>query len=337
MSLTSNIITNILQQRKYDFLTEFCHEAFDKSAPSIFMSEYSGDEIRMCVSEDENIHMMMPSEYNEYAVSEFISNGNVYVEAEKLNNEARYIVETCVPCKAMMNKHGHHPKSLQVFVTLVLGKHDKENCSPCCQDIDNTDVENFCTMKDALVSAYENREDKNEYYKDINDVVKNHTGISRNEMDETLRANMHDLQDDISKLVDLEMDDVLDDDDTFPEEELEDVDEDIKLEFFSKRPKKLKPFPADLIPYITVEMNDIKDANDQAMLSGYISSKIELCDFYITCIDTNDARYIVPHTRQYLVNLNKQLNDLLARVLKIKPINRNSTMWKVNLPDGYQG
>jgi hypothetical protein len=131
------------------------------------------------------------------------------------------------------------------------------------------------------------------------------------------------------------MEDTLDErEDVFPDddEELEDVEESVKLEFFSKRPKKLKPFPADLIPYITVEMNDIKDANDQAMLAGYTSSKIELCDFYITCIDTNDSRYIVPHTRQYLVNLNTQLNDLLTKILKIKPINRTAQMWKVNYP-----
>ena len=336
MSLMSNILTNILRQRKYDFVTEFCHTAFPDSK-SIFMTEYSGDEIRMYVDKNEDIHMMMPSMYNESAVSDYISKEEIYSEAENLNNKARYIVETCVPCKGMMNKHGHHPKSLQVIVTLVLGKHDKDTCAPCCHDIDTADVENFCTMKDSLVNAYEDKgEDKSDYYKDINDIVDHHTGVSRNEMDETLRDDMHDLQEDISKLVDLEMEDTLDErEDVFPDDdddELEEVEESMKLEFFSKRPKKLKPFPADLIPYITVEMNDIKDANDQAMLAGYTSSKIELCDFYITCIDTNDSRYIVPHTRQYLVNLNTQLNDLLTKILKIKPINRTAQMWKVNYP-----
>lgn len=329
----SNILNNILRARKYDFVTEFCHEA-KPGSKSIFMKEYSGDEIKMCVDENENIHMLMPSEYNECAVSEYISSGDIYDEAVNLNNKATYIVETTVPCKAMMHKHGHHPKALQVFVTLVLGGHDKEHCSPC-HDIDDTDVTNFCTMKDALVNAYEDRgEDKSDYYKDINNIVSDNTGVNREEMDESMRSSMHDLQDDISKLVDLEMDDVLDEnEDVYPDDDLEEVEESVKMEFFSKRPKKLKPFPADLVPYITVEMNNIKDENDQAMLTGYTSSKIELCDFYITCIDTNDSRYIVPHTRQYLVNLNTQLNDLLTKILKIKPINRTSQMWKVNYPN----
>jgi hypothetical protein len=334
MSLMKNIITNILSQRKYDFLTEFCHKCFEDKKESIFACEYAGEDIRVFVDKEDNIHMMMPSVYNESAVSEFISSENIFSFANELNNKARYIVETCVPCKAMMNKHGHHPKSLQVILTLNLGKCDKE-CNPCCGDIDETDIGNFCSMKDALVDAYNNCEVKDNYYKDINSIVGQHSGIERKDMiDNDLRMNMHNLQDDISKLVDLEMDDALDDDDVYPDdEEIDDIDEDVKLEFFSKRPKKLKPFPADLIPYITVEMNDIKDANDQAMLCGYTSSKIELCDFYITCIDTNDSRYIVPHTRQYLVNLNKQLNDLLTRILRIKPVNRTATMWKVNYPD----
>ena len=102
--------------------------------------------------------------------------------------------------------------------------------------------------------------------------------------------------------------------------------------FFTKKPKRLKPIPRDIIPYITVSMNDIRDANDQAMLSGYTCSKIELVDFYITCLDTQDARYIVPHNRQYLENMKKELENLLTQILRIRPINRSDQIWRVNYP-----
>jgi hypothetical protein len=102
--------------------------------------------------------------------------------------------------------------------------------------------------------------------------------------------------------------------------------------FFSKKPKKLKPIPRDIVPYITVSMNDIHDANDQAMLSGYTCSKIELVDFYITCIDTQDARYIVPHNRQYLETMKRDLERLLTEILRIRPINRSDQIWRVNYP-----
>jgi hypothetical protein len=107
-------------------------------------------------------------------------------------------------------------------------------------------------------------------------------------------------------------------------------------ESFFRRPKKLKPIPRDVVAYITVEINAIQDANDQAMLSGYTCAKLELVDFYITCLDTNDDRYIVPHNRQYLVQMQNDLNRLLTRILQLRPINKSNRMWKVNvtLPEG---
>lgn len=102
--------------------------------------------------------------------------------------------------------------------------------------------------------------------------------------------------------------------------------------FLSKRPKKLKPIPRDVIAYITVELNNIQDANDQAMLSGYTCSKLELVDFYLNCIDTNDPRYIVPHNKQYLEQMQKELNSLLAQILRIRPINKSDRIWNVNYP-----
>ena len=107
-------------------------------------------------------------------------------------------------------------------------------------------------------------------------------------------------------------------------------------EGFLRRPKKLKPIPRDVVAYITVEINAVGDANDQAMLAGYTCAKLELVDFYITCLDTNDDRYIVPHNRQYLVQMQNDLNRLLTRILQLRPVNKSDRMWKVNvtLPEG---
>lgn len=102
--------------------------------------------------------------------------------------------------------------------------------------------------------------------------------------------------------------------------------------FLSKKPKKLKPIPRDIIAYITCEMNDIHSSNDQAMLSGYTCSKIELVDFYLTVLDTQDVRYIVPHNRQYLSMMKQELERLLTQILKIRPINRSEQIWRVNYP-----
>ncbi len=105
------------------------------------------------------------------------------------------------------------------------------------------------------------------------------------------------------------------------------------------KPKRLKPIPRDVIAYITTQKNSIRDTNDQAMISGYTCSKLELVDFYLNCIDTKDYRYIVPHNRQYLIQMQNDLNRLLQEILRVKPVNRLDRVWRINVtyPEGYGG
>ena len=64
------------------------------------------------------------------------------------------------------------------------------------------------------------------------------------------------------------------------------------------------------------------------MLAGYVCSKLELIDFYITVLDTHDDRYVFPHSRQYLADGQRQLSDLLTKILKIRPIDKSERIWK---------
>lgn len=105
------------------------------------------------------------------------------------------------------------------------------------------------------------------------------------------------------------------------------------------KPKKLKPIPRDVVAYIITQTNAIRDTNDQAMISGYCCSKLELVDFYLNCLDVHDYRYIVPHNRQYLIQMQNDLNRCLQNILRIKPVNRLDRVWRVNVnyPDGWGG
>lgn len=110
--------------------------------------------------------------------------------------------------------------------------------------------------------------------------------------------------------------------------------------FFSKAPKKLKDLKMrDTISYITLEIADIKDVNDAQILSGYVCSKLEITDFYISCVDNNDPKYIVPHTRPQLVQFQNDLNRLLTQILKIRPVNRADRTWMINVnyPENWRG
>ena len=110
--------------------------------------------------------------------------------------------------------------------------------------------------------------------------------------------------------------------------------------FLSKAPKKLKDLKMrDTISYITLEISDIRDVNDAQILSGYVCAKLEVADFYISWMDNNDPKYIVPHTRPQLVQFQNDLNRLLTQILKIRPVNRADRTWMVNVnyPEKWRG
>lgn len=111
-------------------------------------------------------------------------------------------------------------------------------------------------------------------------------------------------------------------------------------EGFFNKPKRLKDLKMrDTVTYITLDISDIRDVNDAQILSGYVCSKLEITDFYISCLDNNDPKYIVPHTRQQLVQFQNDLNRLLTQILKIRPVNRADRTWMVNVnyPEGWRG
>jgi hypothetical protein len=97
------------------------------------------------------------------------------------------------------------------------------------------------------------------------------------------------------------------------------------------KPKNLKPIKREIVTYIMTQKNNIHDANDQSMLASYACAKLELVDFYLNCLDTHDYRYIVPHNRQYLVQMQNDLNRALQEVLRVRVMNRLDRPWRVNV------
>ena len=52
-----------------------------------------------------------------------------------------------------------------------------------------------------------------------------------------------------------------------------------------KKSKKLKKIPSDLISYIQIETEAIKDANDKMMISSYCLNKLDLVNWYIELLE----------------------------------------------------
>ena len=100
------------------------------------------------------------------------------------------------------------------------------------------------------------------------------------------------------------------------------------------RKKKLKKIPYDLVSYIQIETETIEDADDKMMIASYCLGKLQLVEWYIQLIDTNNPNYIVPQTREQLVMIRDQLKECHKEIMKVK-IRRPSErpLFDIHYPD----
>ena len=102
--------------------------------------------------------------------------------------------------------------------------------------------------------------------------------------------------------------------------------------------KKLKKLPRDLVAYITIEAEAIEDANDKMMIASYCLGKLEIVEWYIELLDTNNPKYIVPHPRPYLVTLRTELLNCYKKIMATKIEKPGSRpIVDIKYPAGYEG
>lgn len=102
--------------------------------------------------------------------------------------------------------------------------------------------------------------------------------------------------------------------------------------------KKLKRIPVDLVAYIQIETEAIKDANDKMMISSYCLSKLEIVEWYIELLEVGSKKYIVPHSKQYLETVRTQLLACFKKIMDT-PVSKPSERPIVDIkyPKGYEG
>lgn len=102
------------------------------------------------------------------------------------------------------------------------------------------------------------------------------------------------------------------------------------------RPKKLKRIPSDLVSYIIIEGEAIKDANDKQMISSYCLDKLDLVNWYIDILDAKDDRYVVPHNRAQLERIRDELQEAHKQIMAVKIKNpQDRPIIEIKYPKGY--
>ena len=73
--------------------------------------------------------------------------------------------------------------------------------------------------------------------------------------------------------------------------------------------KKLKKIQYDLVSYIQIETEAIKDFNDKQMISSYCLHKLEVVNWYLDLLEKGSNKYIVPQSKEHLEMVRDQLME----------------------------
>ncbi len=102
--------------------------------------------------------------------------------------------------------------------------------------------------------------------------------------------------------------------------------------------EKLKRIPSDLVAYIQIEAEAIRDANDKMIISSYCLNKLEIVNWYIQLLEVGTEKYIVPHSKQYLENIRNQLIACHKKIMSVKITNpKDYPIISMKYPEGYEG
>ena len=116
------------------------------------------------------------------------------------------------------------------------------------------------------------------------------------------------------------------------------VDEGYTTEFFLFKGKKLKRIDPAEIDYIEINIPEIKNESDKMMLISYLYYKLDTVQYYKSILEDKELskKYIVPHTYEQLVSIEKRLYLLRDTIIKFK-IPEKSNQILVAWPEGYEG
>lgn len=102
--------------------------------------------------------------------------------------------------------------------------------------------------------------------------------------------------------------------------------------------KKLKKTPSDLVSYIQIETEAIKDANNKMMISSYCLGKLEMVNWYLELLEVGSKKYIVPQSKAHLETVREQLMACHKMIMIVKIKNPNDRpLIDIKYPKGYEG
>jgi len=101
--------------------------------------------------------------------------------------------------------------------------------------------------------------------------------------------------------------------------------------------RKLKRIPSDLVSYIQIETEAIRDANDKMMISSYCLHKLDVVNWYLELLEVGSRKYIVPHSKAHLEMVRNQLMECHKAIMAVKLARPGERpLLDVKYPKGYE-
>lgn len=102
--------------------------------------------------------------------------------------------------------------------------------------------------------------------------------------------------------------------------------------------KKLKKIPSNLVSYIIIETEAIRDANDKMMISSYCLHKLDMVNWYLELLEIGSEKYIVPQSKAHLEMLRDQLMACHREIMSVKITKPGERpLLDIKYPKGYEG
>ena len=102
--------------------------------------------------------------------------------------------------------------------------------------------------------------------------------------------------------------------------------------------KKLKKIPSDLVSYIIIETESIRDANDKMMISSYCLHKLDVVNWYLDLLEKGSKKYKVPQSKAHLEMVRDQLMECHKAIMNVKIVQPSKRpLLDIQYPEGYEG
>jgi hypothetical protein len=105
----------------------------------------------------------------------------------------------------------------------------------------------------------------------------------------------------------------------------------------AKKPKKLKKIPADLVAYVLIEGEAIRDTNDKMMIVSYAYGKLEIIDWYLDLLRAGSENYTVPQSKEHLESIKCELLAAIKKIMDTKIPKPGDPVISIQYPKGYEG